>query len=144
MGANESKWGMKFHPKFSPSPVAHTHAHVHTTASTTAVSIVWISAQVRHGHHRFGWHQQSESSQKFSRLFFFQKSKQCWFLKFHIFYPEVKANFHFQQLNLRLDSIKSHCDALGCGAELGPSMDVHEHAQKITESSNGSLEGSGR
>lgn len=52
--------------------------------------------------------------------------------------------FSLQQLNIRLEAIKGHCDALGCGAELGPSMDVHQHAQKITDSSNSSLEGSGR
>lgn len=50
-----------------------------------------------------------------------------------------------QQLNLRLDAIRSHCEALGYGAEIGAcSMDVHEHAQKITESANTSLEASGR
>ena len=49
-----------------------------------------------------------------------------------------------QQLNLRLEAIKTHCDHMGCGAEVGPSMDVFEHAEKITQSSNSVLESSGK
>ena len=46
---------------------------------------------------------------------------------------------------MRLDAIRSHCNALGYGAEIRPSdMGVQEHAQKITESANTSLEASGR
>ena len=46
---------------------------------------------------------------------------------------------------MRLEAIKSHCVALGYSAEIGPvSMDMQEHAQKITESANTSLEASGR
>lgn len=52
---------------------------------------------------------------------------------------------NFQQLNMRLESIKNHCVALGYSAEVGPvNMDVQEHAQKITETANTSLEASGR
>ena len=46
---------------------------------------------------------------------------------------------------MRQESIKNHCVALGYSAEVGPvNMDVQEHAQKITETANTSLEASGR
>ena len=52
---------------------------------------------------------------------------------------------HTQQLNLRLESIRTHCETLGYGSEVGPSdMNVHEHAQKITKKCNSSLAASGR
>ena len=50
-----------------------------------------------------------------------------------------------QQLNMRLDAIRTHCESLGYNTEVGPShMDVQEHALKIAETANTSLEATGR
>ncbi len=50
-----------------------------------------------------------------------------------------------QHLNSCLDAIRSHCEVLGYSIDVGPSsMDAQQHAQKITESANTSLEATGR
>ena len=49
-----------------------------------------------------------------------------------------------QLLSLRLEAIKTFCDSMGCGAEVGPSMDVLEYVLKITQSSSILLESSGK
>ena len=52
---------------------------------------------------------------------------------------------HTQQLNLRLDAIRGHCDSMGYGSEINPPhMNTRDQASRITESANNSLEASGR
>ena len=59
-------------------------------------------------------------------------------------YEDIFVVVVAQQLKLRLDAIRTHCDGMGCGEELVPCVDAMEHAQKITHSYNSVLECSGR
>ena len=50
-----------------------------------------------------------------------------------------------KQLNLRLESIRTHCESLGYKSDIGPmDMTAMEHASKITEDCKANLESSGR
>ena len=48
-------------------------------------------------------------------------------------------------LNSRLESIRTHCEALGLSSDVGtPDMSTVEHARKITAECNANLEATGR